>query len=140
MHTQPKHTMHILHAFLALMSGGLWLPIWVWRSISNGRYNSRAGFSSDQSKSSSLFNLLRIIRCFCGLIVVLQLIQLFPVLTWVTQPQAVTGNMMAILTIKVAAMIVFCGLFFGLRWLINHLHVRRYGVPHPTLALRKWAL
>ena len=140
MNPQPKHTKHVLHAFLTLMSGGFWLPIWIWRSISNKIYNSRAGFSLDQSTSPSLFNILRIIRGFCGLIFALQIIQLLPIITWTTQSQAVTGNMLALLTFKVIALIISCGLFFGLRWLINHLHVRRHGAPHPILAEKKWAI
>lgn len=140
MNTQPKHTQHVLHAFLTLMSGGFWFPIWIWRSISNKVHNSRAGFSLGQSTSPATFKLLRIIRGLCGFIFVLQIMQLLPVITWAAQPQAVTGNMLAILALKIIALIFFGGLFFGLRQLINYLHIQRHGVPHPTLATKKWVL
>lgn len=133
MNAVPKHTKHVLHAVLTILSGGLWLPIWLWRSIINNIHNSRSGFSLGRSTSPSLFNLLRIARGFCGLIFALQIIQLLPVFTWTAQPQAVTGNMLGLLTVKVMSLIIFCGLFFGLRWLINSLHTRSHGVPHPAL-------
>ncbi len=100
MKNQPKHTEHVLHAVLSFLSIGLWLPIWIWRSISNGKYNSRSGFSKSESTSPALINLLRIIRGICGFIFALQIIQLFPVATWLTQPQAVSGNMWALLILK----------------------------------------
>lgn len=140
MKNQPKHTEHVLHAVLSFLSIGLWLPIWIWRSISNGKYNSRAGFSKSESTSPALINLLRIIRGICGFIFALQIIQLFPVATWLTQPQAVSGNMWALLILKLFLIFTFYGLFFGLYKLINYLNIRYHGIPHPVFSKTKWAL
>lgn len=86
-----------------------------------------------------MFGLLRLVRGFCGLLFGMQIVGLFPVLTWLQQPDAVAGGMMAHVFIKVVFLFVFGALFVGLRNLINRLHTKRHGTPHPSL-VRKWAL
>jgi len=80
------------------------------------------------------FGLLRFSRGIAGFIFGWQVIGLFPVLTWVSQPSAITGNMVAMVVVKIVMMFVFGLLFFGLRKFIHWLHRRWYGIPHPALA------
>ena len=87
-----------------------------------------------------MFGLLRFIRGFCGLLFVMQIVGLLPVLTWLQQPDAVTDDMWAQVFIKVLALALFGSLFFGLRSIINRLHIRKHGVPHPALAEKQWSL
>lgn len=143
MNTQPKHTKHLLHAFLTLLFAGIWLPIWIWRSVSNKIHNSRAGFSSDQSTSPSLFHLLRIIRGFCGLVFALQLIYIIEAVLWLFAPEAVgvdMGKFFALLLLKAIYLAVAGFLFFWLRGLVNRLYTKKHGIPHPALAVKQWAL
>jgi hypothetical protein len=86
------------------------------------------------------FGFLRLIRVFFGILFALQIISLLPVLTWLQQTNAVTGNMYTQVFVKVIAMAFFGWLFFKLRNFINRLHAKKYGVPHPVLAKNKWAL
>ncbi len=143
MNSQPKHTKHVLHALLTLISGGLWLPIWIWRSISNKIQNSRAGISLDQSTSPSIFNLLRIIRGICGFVFALQIIHVIGAVALLAKPEAAgmdIGGFFAILLIKIVALGVSGFMFFWLRGIINRLHTRKHGTPHPALAEKKLAL
>lgn len=87
-----------------------------------------------------MFGILRLARGFCGLLFGMQVIGLLPVLTWVQQPDAVTGGLWAQVSIKVLTMALFGWLFFALRGLINRLHTKKHGVPHPALADKEWAL
>lgn len=87
-----------------------------------------------------MFGFLRLIRGLCGLQFVLQIVGLLPVLTWLQQPDAVTGGMWAQVLIKAITLALFGWLFFWLRGVINRLHTRKHGVPHPALAEKKWAL
>ena len=89
-----------------------------------------------------MFGILRLVRGFCGLLFGMQVIGVFPVLLkWLQQPDAVTGHMWGLVIIwKVLAMVLFGWLFFALRGLINRLHTKKHGVPHPALADKKWAL
>ena len=87
-----------------------------------------------------MFGFLRIVRGFFGFLIVLQIFGLVPVLTWLQQPSAVTGSMYGQLLVKVIFLLLFGGLFFGLRSVINRLHLKKHGVPHPTLAEKRWAL
>jgi len=87
-----------------------------------------------------MFGFLRFIRGFCGILFAWQIIGLFPVLTWLQQPDAATGEMWARVLIKVIAMALFGWLFFWLRNLINRLYAKKHSMPHPVLAEKKWAL
>lgn len=88
-------------------------------------------------KSSPVFGLLRFIRGFCGFVFVWEILTLLPVLTWLQQPDAITGNMCARALPKVIALIAGGCLFFWLRDVINRLHIKKYGVPHPVLGKSK---
>ena len=87
-----------------------------------------------------MFGLLRFIRGVCGFVFALQVLGLVPVLTWFSQPDAIDGKMMAMLVLKIGVLVVFGGLFFGLRKLINRLHEKKHGAPHPALATKAFAL
>jgi hypothetical protein len=38
---KAKKTSHILHLLLSLISGGLWIPVWVIVAINNSSVNSK---------------------------------------------------------------------------------------------------
>lgn len=86
-----------------------------------------------------MFVLLRIVRGFFGMVAALQIFGLIPVLGWISSPDDITGNMMAILTIKFIVLMVAGAVFFGMRLLINSIYKKKHGSPHPSLA-SKWAL
>ncbi len=86
-----------------------------------------------------MFALLRFVRGIFGLIAGMQVLGLLPIFSWLQDPGAVTGNMMAIVLIKLLFMGLAFGTFFGSRVLINKLHLKRHGIPHPALE-KKWAL
>jgi len=119
------------------------LPIWIWRIVSNKIQNSRAGFSLNQSTSPSTFNLLRIIRGICGFVFALQIIHIIGAIALLAKPEAAEldiGGFFAILLIKVIALSVSGFMFFWLRGIINRLHTKKHGTPHPALAEKKLAL
>lgn len=87
-----------------------------------------------------MLGFIRLIRGLCGFIFGMQIFGLLPVLTWLQQPDAVTGGMWAQVLVKILAMTLFGWLFFWLRGVINRLHTKTYGVPHPSLAEKQWAL
>jgi len=80
-----------------------------------------------------VFGFLRTIRLIFGLISAWQIFGFFPILTWFSNLSAVTGEMLAIVVVKMLVMLVFGSLFFGLRAFIHYLHNRWYGSPHPSL-------
>lgn len=92
-----------------------------------------------EKSAQLLFAFLRIVRGICGFLFVLQVVGLLPVLTWLQQPSAVPLGAFAQVLVKVVALLLFAGLFFGLRNLINRLHTKRRGSPHPAL-VKTWAL
>lgn len=83
-------------------------------------------------RTSFLF--LRLFRGIVGFIFGWQVIGLLPVLTWVSNPSAITGNMVAMVVLKVVVMIIAGGVFFGVRKYIHWLHKHWYGIPHPALS------
>ncbi len=86
-----------------------------------------------------MFGLLRLIRGFFGFIAAWQVLGILPVLSWLQDLGAVNGNMMAILLVTLLFMALSFGAFFGLRALINKLHIKRHGIQHPALE-KQWAL
>ena len=86
-----------------------------------------------------MYILLRLLRGFFGFIAAWQVLGLLPVFSWLQDIDAVNGNMMAILVVKILAMGMSFGVFFILRTLINKLHMKRHGTQHPAL-IKKWAL
>jgi hypothetical protein len=82
--------------------------------------------------------IVRFIRGLCGVVAILQVFGLLPAVGWLQNVRAVTGEMWVFLLIKLIALAVFAGLFFGLRPLVHKLHMRKHGSPHPALA-SKWS-
>ena len=87
-----------------------------------------------------MFGILRFIRGFCGLLFGMNIVGLLPLIGELLQPDADIGGIMAVVLIKLLAIALFGWLFFALRGLINRLHTKKHGVPHPALADKKWAL
>ncbi len=87
-----------------------------------------------------MLGFLRIIRIFCGVIFAMQIAGLLPIFTWLQQPSAIPAGMWVLVAMKISAMVLFGWLFFALRSLINRLHTKTHGIPHPALAEKKWAL
>jgi hypothetical protein len=90
-----------------------------------------------------MFGLLRLVRVVCGFVFVLQVIHLFEAVAWLTKPEADgadIGKFFALVLIKVIALGISGFLFFWFRGVINRLHVKKHGTPHPALAEKKWAL
>ncbi|MBU4288784.1 MAG: hypothetical protein KKI12_11525 [Proteobacteria bacterium] len=83
---------------------------------------------------SASFLFLRLFRGIVGFIFGWQVIGLFPVATWVSNPSAITGNMVAMVVLKVVIMVIAGAIFFGVRKYIHWLHKRWYGIPHPALS------
>lgn len=87
-----------------------------------------------------MYTALRIVRGIIGFVFGVQIIGLFPIITWLQDTSAITGNMIAVLVLKVV-LGVLCGVvFFWMRRLINKLHTKKHGVPHPALAEKRFAL
>lgn len=36
-----KETYHLFHFLMFLITGMLWSPIWIWRTLSNNQYNRK---------------------------------------------------------------------------------------------------
>ena len=68
-----------------------------------------------------MFGILRFIRGFCGFIFAMQIVSLFSALSWLQQPSAITGNMLAMLFIKLIALVIFGAAFIYGRKGINYL-------------------
>ena len=116
----------------ALVSGVIWLLV-----KENGNPTSAEKRQRDpQNKSlfeSTMFGVLRIIRGIIGFVFGWQIVGLFPVITWFSNPSAITGGMVGLVLVKVFMAIVFGLLFFGSRTFIHWLHGRWYRTPHPAL-------
>lgn len=89
-----------------------------------------------------MFCFLRIVRGICGVVFCFQLVGLIPALTWVENPSALASESKFVffLILKIIFALVFGAIFFGMRSLINHMHIKKYGIPHPTLAKKALAL
>jgi hypothetical protein len=90
-----------------------------------------------------MFGLFRFIRGICGFVFVLHVVQVIEAFTWLSKPEAVgvdMGKFIALLFVKAIFLAVAGFLFFWLRGLINRLHTKKHGTPHPALAEKKWAL
>ena len=80
-----------------------------------------------------MFSFLRFIRGFCGVLFVIQIIGLLPVISWLQQPDAITGKMLAQVFIKMIVLAFWGAIFFGMRYIINWLYSKKLGIPHPAL-------
>ncbi len=90
-----------------------------------------------------MFAALRFVRGVFGLFFALQVLQVIEGLALLFRPEAAgfdTGKIFALMLIKVVFLTAFGVLFFWLRSLINKLHTKRTGSPHPALAEKRWAL
>ena len=79
------------------------------------------------------FGFLRLVRGFVGFIFAANLISLLSVVTWFSNPDAITGKMVVMLFIKILAVFIFGWLFGALRNVIHSIHLKWYGVEHPVL-------
>ncbi|MCU7839665.1 MAG: hypothetical protein KZQ94_09830 [Candidatus Thiodiazotropha sp. (ex Troendleina suluensis)] len=82
---------------------------------------------------------LRIIRGIFGLIFGMQVIGLLPILSLLTNPSEMSGELLAVVTVKLIALVISGAIFFYGRTGINALHKILKGEPHPSLA-KKWSL
>ena len=91
-----------------------------------------------------MFFALRVVRGIFGAVFALQILQVLEaLLLLVTNYEAVNadiGKYFALLLIKTVVLAVAGFVFFWLRKLINNLHEKKYGEPHPSLATKKWNL
>ena len=87
-----------------------------------------------------MFVLLRVARGVIGVLFVFQIFGLLPVLTWLQNPEAIGGHHVVQLVLKILFALAFVAAFFGMRTLINWLHQKKHGTPHPALAVKKLAL
>ena len=62
-----------------------------------------------------------------------QVLGLIPVFSWLSNPGAITGNMMVVVAIKLVAMVVTGCIFLYGRRVINSMHTKSKGEPHPSL-------
>ena len=90
-----------------------------------------------------MLGLLRFIRGVCGFVFALQIIHVIEAVVFLSKPEAASidmGGFFALLLIKVVFLGLGGFLFFWLRGLINRLHTKKHGTPHPALADKNWAL
>ena len=80
-----------------------------------------------------LLTLLRVFRALVGLVFLWQLLGLLPVVSWITNPAAVTPDMMAGVFLKAILALIAGVAFAKLRHLINSLYSAWLGEPHPRL-------
>jgi hypothetical protein len=83
--------------------------------------------------------ILRWVRGFFGLIAGWQVVGLLPLLGWLGSLDQVTGENLAQVFIKLVVLLVAYGIFVGMKKLINWIHSRRFGEPHPAMVSR-WSL
>ena len=83
--------------------------------------------------SKLMFGILRLVRFLVGFIAALQVITIFPALSWVTNPSGITTSMYFSLGLKVFMLIFFSILFYAVGKLIHIIHKRIYNCPHPSL-------
>lgn len=82
---------------------------------------------------------LRVVRGLAGLLFAFQLLALLPSLGYLGTPQASMATMAGFLAAKMAVIAVLAGIFFGLRVLINWIHHKTKGSPHPAMT-KLWSV
>ena len=90
-----------------------------------------------------MLGLIRFIRGICGFVFALQAFHVIGAFTWLATPEANDvdlGKFFALLLFKLIFLAVSGFMFFWLRGVINKLHTKKHGTPHPALAKKKWAL
>ena len=85
--------------------------------------------------------LCRVVRGLIGFLILMQLFGLLINLLWLLpQPGPAPEYGIGSLLYRLALLLLSGGWFFGLRRIINRLHFKKHGVPHPALADQPWAL
>ncbi|AYM96602.1 hypothetical protein EAG14_11615 [Acidovorax sp. 1608163] len=69
----------------------------------------------------------------------MQLFVLLPSLGYLATPQAEMSTFASVFALKLAVIAVLGSLFFGLRLLLNWIHDKTKGGPHPAL-VKLWGL
>lgn len=88
-----------------------------------------------------MIGLFRIARAFIGFLILLQIFGIAINLLWLLpKPDVANEYGIASLLYRSVLLLFSCGLFFGIRRVINRLYLNRHGVPHPALAKKRWAL
>jgi hypothetical protein len=90
-----------------------------------------------------MFFILRFVRGISGAVFGLQILQVtFALLTLLMNFESIAdvGGFFALLLIKVVVMVTSGIIFFWLRKVINNLYEKKFGLPHPALAEKKWNL
>lgn len=82
---------------------------------------------------------LRIIRGLVGFVAAWQIVGLIQAIGWLSNLDAINGGAWTFIFAKFLFTAIFVMAFFGLRSLINKLHIRKYGAPHPAMHTQ-WAL
>lgn len=49
-----KHTSHLGHFIMCLLTGFIWVPIWIWCAASNAKYNRDIEFQQRQRQIAVL--------------------------------------------------------------------------------------
>lgn len=107
---------------------------------STGTVKASGTFIPDSVFTGILFT-LRLIRGFAGFIAGWQIVGLLPILSWIANynPAADIENITTIIVMKSLSALLCFSVFFGLRSVINKLHLKRHGVQHPAL-VKRWGL
>jgi hypothetical protein len=91
-----------------------------------------------------MFVLLRIVRAFFGVVFASEILYIIEAVAYLFMslgtPAFVMGKFLALLVIKLLTLIGSGFAFMYLRKLINTLHEKKHGEPHPSLATKKWNL
>lgn len=83
-----------------------------------------------------MITLLRIVRGFFGVIFLWQIFTLLPSLGWLGSVSSPTEAEQAMLMAKIVLGAISGTLFFAMRPMINWIHSRKHGAPHPALGKR----
>ncbi len=91
-----------------------------------------------------MFIFLRIVRAIFGVVFASEVIYIFEaIVTLIMNSGNSTvdsGKFFAVLLSKLVVLVGSGFAFFYLRKLINALHEKKHGEPHPSLATKKWNL
>ncbi len=76
---------------------------------------------------------IRIIRAVIGLVVGVEVIDLIGNFRDLVLSESATSESVTIFAVKILIIVVGIVAFIGLRALVNWLHRKRHGVPHPSM-------
>jgi len=80
-----------------------------------------------------MFFTLRVARGIFLVLLAMQVLLLLPALSWLQQPSAVTGNMLAMFSLKSILVIVLGALFVLLHKQANKFYFKKNGADHPAI-------